>query len=162
MPPPGSEPLLLELASGGAGLCRGRGRGVLVRGLDEEPTAVDTKSSSTDMVSDVDRAAEAAVARVLAERRPDDGVLGEEGTSRSGTAGVRWVVDPLDGTTNFLFGVPQFAVSVAAEMGGATAGRDRGRPLQARDLGGGRGLGGAPQRPPLPGGVRPVHAGRRP
>jgi myo-inositol-1(or 4)-monophosphatase len=119
VPPPACEPLLLELAAVALACAEAAG-GVLVRGLEEEPTAVETKSSSTDMVSDVDRAAEAAVARVLAARRPDDAVLGEEGTARSGTSGVRWVVDPLDGTTNFLFGVPQFAVSVAAEMGGAT------------------------------------------
>ncbi len=82
--------------------------------------SVDTKSSATDMVSDVDRGAEAAVAAVLTERRPDDAVLGEEGTTRAGTTGVRWVVDPLDGTTNFLFGIPQFSVSVAAERDGST------------------------------------------
>jgi myo-inositol-1(or 4)-monophosphatase len=72
------------------------------------------------MVSDVDRQAEQAVAQVLAEYRPDDEVLGEEGTARSGSSGVRWVVDPLDGTTNFLFGIPQFSVSVAAEVEGRT------------------------------------------
>src|SRR5262245_15240169 len=118
-PPPRHDPLLAELA-GVALDCAGAAAAELVRGLEETPAAIDTKSSSTDMVSDVDRSAEAAVARVLAERRPDDAVLGEEGTTRSGTTGVRWVVDPLDGTTNFLFGVPQFAVSVAAEMGGST------------------------------------------
>jgi myo-inositol-1(or 4)-monophosphatase len=118
-PPPGSDPVLTELA-GVALACAEAAATVLIRGLEEQPSAVDTKSSSTDMVSDVDRASEAAVARVLAERRPDDAVLGEEGTSRTGTSGVRWVVDPLDGTTNFLFGVPQFAVSVAAEMGDST------------------------------------------
>jgi myo-inositol-1(or 4)-monophosphatase len=77
--------------------------------------SAETKSSATDMVSDADHAAEAAVAAVLSDRRPDDAVLGEEGTERDGSTGVRWVVDPLDGTTNFLFGIPQFAVSVAAE-----------------------------------------------
>ncbi len=81
-------------------------------------TGVDTKISSTDMVSDVDRASEAAVARILATDRPDDAVLGEEGTSKSGSSGVTWVVDPLDGTTNFLFGIPQWSVSIAAEMEG--------------------------------------------
>jgi myo-inositol-1(or 4)-monophosphatase len=92
---------------------------ILMQGL-ESPSGVDTKSSSTDMVSDVDRQAEQAVARVLAEYRPDDEVLGEEGTARPGSSGVRWVVDPLDGTTNFLFGIPQFSVSVAAEVEGRT------------------------------------------
>jgi myo-inositol-1(or 4)-monophosphatase len=79
---------------------------------------VRSKSSPTDMVTEVDREAEAHVNRVLAERRPDDGVLGEEGTSRAGTTGIRWVVDPLDGTTNFLFGVPSFGVSIAAQLDG--------------------------------------------
>ena len=87
------------------------GRGQAVSG-------VETKISSTDMVSDVDRESEAAVAAVLARARPDDAVLGEEGTSRPGTTGVTWVVDPLDGTTNFLFGIPQWSVSIAAEMDG--------------------------------------------
>jgi myo-inositol-1(or 4)-monophosphatase len=77
---------------------------------------VETKSSSTDLVSDVDRAAEANVSRVLAQRRPNDAVLGEEGLQRDGSTGVRWVVDPLDGTTNYLFGIPQWSVSVAAEI----------------------------------------------
>jgi myo-inositol-1(or 4)-monophosphatase len=84
------------------------------------PEGIDTKSSATDMVSDVDRQAESAVSSVLSRMRPDDAVLGEEGTSRPGTTGVRWVVDPLDGTTNFLFGIPQYCVSVAAELDGET------------------------------------------
>jgi myo-inositol-1(or 4)-monophosphatase len=113
------DPLLQELAAV-ALACAEAASEVLLRGLEEAPAAVATKTSSTDMVSDVDRGSEAAVARILAERRPDDGILGEEGTSREGTTGIRWVVDPLDGTTNFLFGIPQFAVSVAAEMGGST------------------------------------------
>jgi myo-inositol-1(or 4)-monophosphatase len=77
---------------------------------------IDLKSSATDMVSEVDRGAEALVTAILAELRPDDGLLGEEGASKPGTTGVRWVVDPLDGTTNFLFGIPQFSVSIAAEI----------------------------------------------
>ena len=84
---------------------------------------VDSKSSSTDMVSDADRAAEAAVVELLRAERPDDGLLGEEGSSTEGTSGRRWVVDPLDGTTNFLYGHPQWAVSVAVEdANGALAG----------------------------------------
>jgi myo-inositol-1(or 4)-monophosphatase len=79
---------------------------------------VATKSSSTDMVSDADRATERLVVDALLLARPDDGVLGEEGASRTGTSGVRWVIDPLDGTTNYLYGLPVFAVSVAAEVDG--------------------------------------------
>ena len=116
--PAGTEPLLVELAET-ALTCARSAAAVLVAGADRHGS-VDTKSSATDMVSDVDRAAEAAVAAVLAERRPEDAVLGEEGTARDGTSGVRWVVDPLDGTTNFLFGIPQFSVSVAAEREGET------------------------------------------
>ena len=73
------------------------------------------KSSPTDMVSEADVAAEAAIRSVLVDRRPGDAMLGEEGGATSGETGLRWVIDPLDGTTNFLFGVPQFAVSVACE-----------------------------------------------
>jgi myo-inositol-1(or 4)-monophosphatase len=79
---------------------------------------VSTKSSDTDLVSEVDRAAERCVVTAVTNRRPDDGILAEEGSARVGTSGVRWVIDPLDGTTNFLFGVPAYAVSVAAELDG--------------------------------------------
>ena len=75
---------------------------------------VHTKSSPTDLVSDADVAAEQAIRRVLAERRPHDAILGEEGGA-TGDGDLRWVIDPLDGTVNFLFGIPQFAVSVACE-----------------------------------------------
>jgi myo-inositol-1(or 4)-monophosphatase len=87
--------------------------------IDTEVSGVETKTSATDMVSDVDRQAEAAITAILAARRPDDGMLAEEGTIRTSRSGVRWVVDPLDGTTNYLFGIPQFAVSIAAEADGA-------------------------------------------
>jgi myo-inositol-1(or 4)-monophosphatase len=70
------------------------------------------------MVTAVDRASEALVVDGLAEARPDDGVLGEEGSAREGTSGVRWIVDPLDGTTNYLYGVPLFAVSIGVEVDG--------------------------------------------
>ncbi|MFL5780953.1 MAG: inositol monophosphatase family protein [Thermoleophilaceae bacterium] len=81
------------------------------------------KSSATDMVSDADRAAEDAIAALLARERPDDGLLSEEGAAASGSSGRRWVVDPLDGTTNYLYGFPVWAVSVAVEdSGGALAG----------------------------------------
>jgi myo-inositol-1(or 4)-monophosphatase len=79
---------------------------------------VRAKSTPTDLVSEADIAAERALRAVLTERRPDDSVLGEEGGDRgTGTSGVRWIVDPLDGTVNFLFGIPQWAVSVACEDG---------------------------------------------
>jgi myo-inositol-1(or 4)-monophosphatase len=81
---------------------------------------VDTKSSPVDVVTAVDRASEELIVRLLTEARPDDGVLGEEGASRDGSSGVRWVVDPIDGTVNFLYGVPAYAVSIAAEVEGTT------------------------------------------
>jgi myo-inositol-1(or 4)-monophosphatase len=81
-----------------------------------EPRGVGSKRDATDLVSDADRAAEAAVARVLTARRPDDGILAEEGTiDRDSRTGLRWVVDPLDGTFNFLSGIPLFCVSIACE-----------------------------------------------
>ena len=81
---------------------------------------VDTKSSPVDVVTAVDRASEALIVARLLEARPDDAVLGEEGASREGTSGVRWVVDPIDGTVNFLYGLPAFAISIAAEVDGRT------------------------------------------
>lgn len=75
---------------------------------------VRAKSSPTDLVSEADVAAEAAIRSVLARRRPADAILGEEGGA-TGEGELRWIVDPLDGTINFLFGIPAFAVSVACE-----------------------------------------------
>ena len=84
---------------------------------------VASKSTPTDLVSEADLAAEEAIRELLASRRPDDGFLGEEGGDAPGTSGLRWVVDPLDGTVNFLFGIPQWCVSVAvADADGTLAG----------------------------------------
>ena len=80
--------------------------------------AVSTKSSPTDMVTETDRAAEALIRTRLAAARPHDAILGEEGGGSPGTSSVRWVVDPIDGTTNFFHGHPGFAVSIAAEVDG--------------------------------------------
>jgi myo-inositol-1(or 4)-monophosphatase len=74
-----------------------------------------TKSSPTDVVSEADLLAERAIRDVLAARAPDDAIMGEEGADTPGTSGRRWIVDPLDGTVNFLYGIPQWAVSVACE-----------------------------------------------
>src|SRR4051794_39220261 len=70
------------------------------------------------MVTAVDRASEDLVVGRLLGARPDDGLLGEEGGERPGTTGVRWIVDPIDGTTNFVYGLPAYAVSIAAEVDG--------------------------------------------
>jgi myo-inositol-1(or 4)-monophosphatase len=77
--------------------------------------AVASKSTPTDPVSEADEAAEALIRSRLTAARPDDGILGEEEGDVAGTSGVRWIVDPLDGTVNFLFGIPQWAVSIACE-----------------------------------------------
>lgn len=79
---------------------------------------VATKTSLTDMVSEMDRSSEALIVERLLAARPDDAIVGEEGSSRAGTSGVTWVIDPLDGTTNYLYGQPFWAVSVAAEVDG--------------------------------------------
>jgi myo-inositol-1(or 4)-monophosphatase len=76
---------------------------------------VSSKSTPTDPVSEADQAAEQLIRERLAAARPGDGILGEEEGDAAGTSGVRWVVDPLDGTVNFLFGIPQWAVSIACE-----------------------------------------------
>jgi len=77
-----------------------------------------TKSSATDPVTAIDRGSERLVVERLLAERPDDGVLGEEGGVRPGTSGVRWVIDPIDGTVNFVYGIERYAVSVAAELDG--------------------------------------------
>lgn len=80
----------------------------------------DTKTSATDIVTAADHASEALVrARVLAAR-PDDGFLGEEQSETVGTSGVRWIVDPIDGTVNYFYGFPQYAVSIGVEVDGVT------------------------------------------
>ena len=77
--------------------------------------ASDTKSSTTDPVSEADRDAERRLVEFLRARRPGDAFIGEEGGERGGDSGVRWILDPLDGTVNFLYGIAQWGVSVAAE-----------------------------------------------
>jgi myo-inositol-1(or 4)-monophosphatase len=81
---------------------------------------VTAKSSPTDLVSEADHAAERLIRERLAAARPGDGFLGEEGGDDAGTTGLRWVVDPLDGTINFLFRIPQWAVSIACEDASGT------------------------------------------
>jgi len=90
----------------------------LLRTSRPDPDAIATKSSGTDLVTDLDRAAEARIVDRILAARPGDGVLGEEGAERTGTSGVRWVIDPLDGTTNYVYGYPAYGVSIAAEADG--------------------------------------------
>src|SRR6266849_3231054 len=101
---------------------------------DERPEVVDTKSSPTDVVTEMDRRSEALITERIRAVRPGDAVLGEEGGQTAGGPAVngsdlgasdggrpgrvRWVVDPLDGTVNYLYGLPDWAVSIAAEVDG--------------------------------------------
>ena len=112
------EPLLRELedlavtAAGAAGRFivddRPRGMGVL-----------DTKSSVNDIVTVMDQDSELLLRRMLLGARPDDAVLGEEDGASAGTSGITWVIDPIDGTVNYLYGIPAYCVSVAAVIGDA-------------------------------------------
>ncbi|HEV7731841.1 MAG TPA: inositol monophosphatase family protein [Candidatus Binatia bacterium] len=79
---------------------------------------VETKSSRTDLVSEVDREAERVIVDGIRRVRPDDAVLGEEGGAHDGTSGVRWIIDPLDGTTNYVYRYPAYAVSIGVEVDG--------------------------------------------
>jgi myo-inositol-1(or 4)-monophosphatase len=79
---------------------------------------VRTKSSPTDVVTVMDRAAERVILDELSRERPGDAVVSEESDPRAGSSGVRWLVDPLDGTVNYLYDIPRYAVSVAAEVAG--------------------------------------------
>ncbi|MGO9319296.1 MAG: inositol monophosphatase family protein [Solirubrobacteraceae bacterium] len=84
---------------------------------------VSAKSTPTDLVSEADLASERAIRELLAQRRPHDGFIGEEGGQDEGSSGLSWVVDPLDGTINFLFGIPEWCVSVAVrDSAGTVAG----------------------------------------
>jgi myo-inositol-1(or 4)-monophosphatase len=100
----------------------------LMERFGREPIGVQTKSTPTDPVSAADLAAEQAIRQALAAERPGDTILGEEGGEQSagshrGDGGeLRWVVDPLDGTVNYLYGIPMFAVSVACEDAEGTVG----------------------------------------
>lgn len=86
---------------------------VLVEGLGAVK-AVGTKSSPTDMVTEMDHLSERLIVEGLRQARPHDTIVSEEGTNFDGSTGVRWIIDPIDGTTNYLYGHPGFAVSIAA------------------------------------------------
>ncbi|AOP49377.1 inositol monophosphatase family protein [Streptomyces lydicus] len=93
--------------------------GVLLRdGRPADLGVAATKSSPIDVVTEMDLASEKLITGFIGERRPDDGFLGEEGASSAGTSGIRWVIDPIDGTVNYLYGLPSWAVSIAAERDG--------------------------------------------
>jgi myo-inositol-1(or 4)-monophosphatase len=107
-----ADPLeLVDLASGVAR----KAADLLLDGARHTRSLVETKSTPTDMVTEMDRASEELIVAALLDARPDDGIVAEEGSARAGTSGLRWVIDPLDGTTNYLYGHPGWAVSIAAE-----------------------------------------------
>jgi myo-inositol-1(or 4)-monophosphatase len=131
------EQVAIELATGAARVVSA------TRGTDLDVTA---KSTSTDLVTSADRATESWLRERIAALRPGDGVLGEEAGERRGATAVRWVIDPIDGTVNFVLGLPQYAVSVAAEadgtvVAGAVCNPATGETFHAR-LGGGAFLDG--------------------
>jgi myo-inositol-1(or 4)-monophosphatase len=114
--PPAPKPgdllaLAVATARAAADLVRERAAGVV------EVAA--TKSTATDVVTEADRDTEALIRRLISQERPEDAFFGEEGEETMGTSGVRWIVDPIDGTVNFLYGLPSYAVSIAAEYAGA-------------------------------------------
>lgn len=94
------------------------GASAIARVLDAGPVDPVFKSGHHDMVTAADRASEAAVIEVIRGARPDDPVLGEEGGSLPGSTDVQWVIDPLDGTANFVYGRADYAVSVGVRVGG--------------------------------------------
>ena len=97
-----------------AALAAGR---LIVDGRPRRVEVAATKSSPTDVVTEMDRASEVLLREHLLGARPGDGLLGEEGGDVRGTSGVTWVVDPIDGTVNYLYGIPAYCVSVAAVEG---------------------------------------------
>jgi myo-inositol-1(or 4)-monophosphatase len=103
------ERFAVELARGAVAVVAAHGRGAL---------AVSSKSSVTDLVTAADRASERWLVEQIAAQRPADAILGEEGAGSAGTSGVRWLLDPIDGTVNYVLGLPHYAVSIAAEVEG--------------------------------------------
>ncbi len=77
-----------------------------------------TKSSSTDPVTEIDTGTERLIRTGIVAVRPDDGFIGEEGGAQHGTSGVTWVIDPIDGTVNFIYGIPAYAVSIGVQVDG--------------------------------------------
>jgi myo-inositol-1(or 4)-monophosphatase len=111
---------LVDLA---ADLACDAGRTAATGRAERAPAAASSKSSATDMVTEFDRAAEHQIVDRLRRERPHDGIVGEEGSDTTGTSGIHWLIDPIDGTTNFLYDLPGWAVSVAAlDADGALAG----------------------------------------
>jgi myo-inositol-1(or 4)-monophosphatase len=105
---------LLEIAKHAAGLAAAVHR----RALNADKIKVDMKSSTFDLVTEIDREAERELVKTIRAARPNDAIVGEEGTNFIGSSHVRWILDPLDGTTNFVHRYPAHAVAVGVEMKG--------------------------------------------
>lgn len=105
---------LLETAKFAAG----RAAAVHRRAMEAGGFEADTKRSASDLVTEIDREAERELVRVIQARRPNDEIVGEEGANFVGDSGVRWILDPLDGTTNFVHRYPAHSVAVGIEIGG--------------------------------------------
>jgi myo-inositol-1(or 4)-monophosphatase len=101
-----------------------REAGALLLELRRSPaTGIRSKSSATDLVSEADERAERAIVTTIRKRRPDDALVAEEGSSARGSSGVSWYIDPLDGTINYLYGIPHWSVSICcADAAGPLAG----------------------------------------
>lgn len=114
MPLPNEPTVLVTLA-----IELSRGAGDILRTFSQHARSmIDTKSSNVDLVTDADKASERFLVDALRARRPDDAIVSEEGSNYSGTSGVEWIIDPLDGTTNFVYSVPFYAVSVGVAVNG--------------------------------------------
>jgi myo-inositol-1(or 4)-monophosphatase len=100
-----------------------RAAGALLLELRRSPArGIRAKSSATDLVSEADERAERAIVTAIRKRRPDDTLVAEEGSSATGSSGVSWYVDPLDGTINYLYGIPHWSVSICCtDSAGALA-----------------------------------------
>ena len=110
------EPLHRELEELAVAAARAAGRFI----VDDRPRGLevlDTKSSVNDIVTVMDQQSEVLLRRHLLGARPDDAILGEEDGASDGTSGITWVIDPIDGTVNYLYGIPAYCVSVAAVIG---------------------------------------------
>ncbi|MEU9988222.1 inositol monophosphatase family protein [Streptomyces sp. NPDC048045] len=128
---------LLDLAQEAA-----RRAGELLRdGRPADLAVARTKSSPIDVVTEMDIAAEKLITDLISGVRPEDGFLGEEGADTEGTSGIRWVIDPLDGTVNYLYGLPTWAVSIAAEQDGETVVGVVGAPMRGETYHAVRGAG---------------------
>ncbi|TFB48282.1 inositol monophosphatase family protein [Cryobacterium tagatosivorans] len=101
--------LAREIALAAGGLARER--------REAGATIAATKSSAEDIVTHADRETEALIRALIADARPNDGFYGEESDASAGTSGLTWVVDPIDGTVNYLYGIPAYAVSIAVVEG---------------------------------------------